>query len=603
MQKFKILLLFALFVCSSVQAQKIKYKDLFYLLETGNYKDGEPLLKTFLSDPKNADNGNANLQMAYIYQKKAESTDVILDAEALTVNVDSAIFFYNKAIQFIDEKELKKNDEFYQAFQRRDIRTGKFGVKLADIQFDIENRTKALNDRKDKVLELQIYYSKANETYTKAVGQFKRIKGEYPTKKILYLRSNEELLKEVAELKSNVTIAIQNFDYYQSTLKKIDKPGYAPVRHMKEILDYERDGESMALLTSDNVDIWDFGKWADEVEQGVKNNITPLRDELIEYDKGLDLLLSRVIEDSMSVSDKLKPLNALSAKMREYDSDPLPEYIFRYKTAEIKRLSAIMENLDSLNSEDIVYQLTQTKKNVASLAIMDSMVNLLVSRNINEDFKNYKTFITTQYQGQEGFQNYIRGLVDNVMIQKKIATQQADQLDERAKWLIGESDSIPLFKEVNVGLSKYVPLYLDENLTAGLYFSGKTPAEGYFATITNTRRQELKVTFKIDTEHFKKQNIEATQTLLASDPEGHFYYLMFYAPIDEKEEYAASLCKVYTSDGLAWEKNVLLETRPTQMIINKNTGDLIVEYDMENYVGAVAINDRKVFDKKGAEKP
>lgn len=595
--------LLLLLLNTTVEAQKIKYKDLFYLIETGNYKDSDPLLKTYIKDAKNAEEANANLQMAYLYERQVAATDVLFDAEKLVMYVDSALYYYQQSLKYIDEKEVtKKNEEYYQAFQRRDIRTGKFGVKLADVQFDIENRSKALEDKKSKVQELQIYYTKTKSTYQKVVGDFKEIKADYPSETMLYLQSNDALLDRIEQLKVDANLAQQNFGYYEATLKKIDKPGYAPARHMADIVDYKKDGESVADITSDNVDFWDFEKWVDSFKQGVKEVIVPLRTELIEYDQALNALEERIMTDSMAMTDRIKPMDGVLSKLREFDDDPMPEHLFKYKIADITRKSNLMEHLYFRDSSSIDYQLSVASADYKYLNEQDSLINILIGRNLLEDSKNYERFINSQYKNLEGLQQYLKSSFDLTVSEKKRSEELLSKLKERSKWLIGKTDSIPIFEGVNVGLSKYAPLVINEDLTAGLYFSGLKPAAGYFALITDSKTQEMKVEFKVDNEHFKKQNLDLINTMLAADEEGHFYYVMFYIQIPEQEQYAASICKIYTSDGLAWEKDIKLGTTPKALLINDNTGDIIIEYDMENYLGDAEIPDRLVLDKKGVVK-
>lgn len=601
----KILSLFLIIIAfnATVEAQKIKYKDLFYLIETGNYKDSDRLLKTYIKDPKNVDEPNANLQMAYLYEREVIAADVLLEADKLVTYVDSALYYYDRALQLIDEKEVtKKNEEYYQAFQRRDIRTGKFGVKLADVQFDIENKSKALADKKSKVQELQIYYKKTKTTYQKVVSDFKEIKADYPSQTILYLQSNDELLDRLEQLKVNANLAQQNFGYYEATLKKIDKAGYAPARHMADIVDYKKDGETIADITADNVDFWDFEKWVESVKEGVKEVIVPLRTELIEYDQALKGIEERIMTDSMAIADRIKPMDGVLSKLREFDDDPMPEHLFKYKIADIKRKSNLMEHLFFRDSSDIVYQTKVAGADLKYLNEQDSLINILIGRNLVEDSRNYESFINTQYGNLERLQTYLKSSLDETISEKKRSEELLNKLKERSKWLIGDKDSIPIFSEVNVGLSKYAPLIINDKLTAGLYFSGLKPAVGYFALITNSRKQEMKVNFKVNNDHFKKQNLDVTNTMLAADEEGHFYYVMYYIQLPEQEDYAASICKIYTSDGLAWEKNIQLATAPKELLINDNTGDIIIEYDLENYLGGAEIPDRMVLDKKGAVK-
>jgi hypothetical protein len=119
--------LLIIFVVPSLQAQKVKYKDIFGLLSSKQYEQAEPFLKKYLQE--NDDNPNAFLFMGIIYQEKSLKNDILKQLPIVVKNTDSAVYFFNKAKSTINEKEIKRNDEYYQAYTRRDLRTGEFGVK------------------------------------------------------------------------------------------------------------------------------------------------------------------------------------------------------------------------------------------------------------------------------------------------------------------------------------------------------------------------------------------------------------------------------------------------------------------------------------------
>ena len=83
--------LLLMFISVWAAGQKIKYKDLFLLLNAKQYTEAEPFLKKYLKD--NSDNPNALLFMGIIYHEKSNKGDVITQTEALKSNIDSAVIF------------------------------------------------------------------------------------------------------------------------------------------------------------------------------------------------------------------------------------------------------------------------------------------------------------------------------------------------------------------------------------------------------------------------------------------------------------------------------------------------------------------------------
>src|ERR1700712_3285472 len=120
-RKIGFLSLLFLLLIGSVSAQKVKYKDLFLLLNAKEYQKAEPFLKKYLKD--NTDNPNAYLFMGIVYQEKSAKMDPLKQSEQLNLTIDSAITNYTIALKTITEKEVKRNDEYYENYRRRDLRT------------------------------------------------------------------------------------------------------------------------------------------------------------------------------------------------------------------------------------------------------------------------------------------------------------------------------------------------------------------------------------------------------------------------------------------------------------------------------------------------
>ncbi|MEL7003059.1 MAG: hypothetical protein AAFN93_10035 [Bacteroidota bacterium] len=373
----KALLLIILFsvTISITYSQKVKYKDLYLMLEAKKYDDAEPFLRRFLSESKNADHPNANFQMALMFQEKSFKNDVLLDADNLKSNIDTALIYYDNALKYITDKEVRRNDEYYHNYQRRDIRTGKFGVKLKDVQFDIEKRQKSLLTRKERVEEVAKYYKSTAERYNKAFEIFASIRKEYETEKQLYLQGGDELIETLGELSTLFTKVIQDFNKYESTLNKIPQSNYDPSLQLREILEYTNDGKSQSDLTADNVDLWDFGKWSEQLKSRIKNEIYPMKENLIAFDKNLNALDAKLKSDSISVVNEIGSIASIDNALKTWDNDPLPTNVFRLKIANLEYQSYLMQNKQYTDSIDFDYRQAVISSTISKLTLMDSLAN------------------------------------------------------------------------------------------------------------------------------------------------------------------------------------------------------------------------------------
>jgi hypothetical protein len=143
MKNIRTIIFLSLFCATHLAfSQKVKYKDIFPLLEKKQYDAAEPLLKKYLE--KEQDNPNAVLYMGIIQMEKyfkLQSTDPQGAGKAK----DEAIRYLTQAKNEVNEWEVSKNEDYYTYYKRRNVRTGKVEVNASDVTYDIENRLKKLN--------------------------------------------------------------------------------------------------------------------------------------------------------------------------------------------------------------------------------------------------------------------------------------------------------------------------------------------------------------------------------------------------------------------------------------------------------------------------
>src|SRR5690606_28964432 len=292
--KVLILLLFSV----SSQAQKLKYKDIYDLLSTKQYEKAEPFLKKYLLTEN--DNPNAFLFMGMIYQEKVAKKHVLKETDDLFLTVDSAIACYDRAVALLNDRELKRNKEYYEAYNRRDLRSVEFGVGLSDIQFDLQTKKEALTARVSNVRMVKHYFLASDSLYKKCHRLFTRLKEDYPTEQALFLQSGDSTAVLLGTLAARFDSTRRFLRLYQASMEGLGKSGYKQDVEIEKVSDYRADGVEMADFYAERIRLWDYGEFSDRMSRTIANEILPLREELLNLDAELEKLAS--LPDSVSIT-------------------------------------------------------------------------------------------------------------------------------------------------------------------------------------------------------------------------------------------------------------------------------------------------------------
>ncbi|WP_276373703.1 hypothetical protein [Chryseolinea sp. H1M3-3] len=585
MTKFTLIqFLFLSLVVSAAFGQKVKYKDIFSLLNTKRYEEAEPFLKRYLKETD--DNPNAYLYMGIIYQEKSAKDDVLKQTKRSINNMDSAIYFYDKAFKSITEKELKRNDEFYQAYNRRDLRTGEFGVKLSDIQFDLEKKMEGLRERIDRVKMVKHYFTLADTLYKRCVAAFTSIKKAYPEEQSLYLRADENLLKKLNALAVRFDSCVKTFENYRSSSTTIGRTGYDQALSLNDINNYATDGTSPANFFLDDVEVWNYRKFADLVKVAVEKDVFPMRDMLVSYDVEINKLREKLNKDSVSVKNELTKLidKLLLEKLKKYDKDPLPMDVFTLKVSDLEYRSTLLEHKSHRDSADIHYRRKLLQEELQHLNKLDSIATKMMGEDIDREAEDYAHFITSAYSNTVVLKSYIKALKEYAEREKRKKASESLQIENALRWIIAASDSIPAMADASS--MKYKPLVIvEEKYTAGLHYTDSVEVSGYFATIVPSRVIDIKVDFPVDKQNFKLQELDSIKGIVSADAGGQLYFVLLY---NEKEtddgKIAATVAKIYRSDGLAWSTNYQLDFVPTEILFKPETSELTLKGDTQQNV-------------------
>lgn len=583
MFKSRFISIFLLFLSVAVipaAAQKVKYKDIYPLLSTKQYDQAEPFLKTYLKE--NLDNSNAFLFMGTIYQEKIAKDDILLQTEKAIQHMDSAILYYDKALKLLTEKELKKNKEFYESYNKRDMATGEFGVKLDYVHFDLEKRITALKEQIDKITMVKHYFTNAENLYKRSQDLFSVIQAGYPGYRELYLRADESTVKNLSSLSHRFDSCTKAFENYKISLSNYGKTKYNQKWTLREIEDFKTDGKEMTDFYKDDVKVWNYKAFGDEALAIIEKDVKPVQDNLVKFDMEINKLKTRLETDSISVKSDLIKLadGGLGGQLKKFDTSPLPLDIFAMKIADLEYKSTIIENKKVHASEDVHLRLNAVKDELKYLNRADSASKKLSARNLDEDIINYQQFVTTTFTKGDILKSYVHSMNEHFTHEKAIKDAELKLRTDAMNWLVNGTDSIPLFTQP-VRLNKHRPLVVvQDKYTAGLTFMDSVSGSGYFYNIPPSHKPDIKVQFAIDKLNLREKKLPAIHSFITEDPAAQIFFALIYLERKDKNgKYPATVAKIYKSDGLSWSNNFTFDFIPTEINFVPDTGELIVKSD------------------------
>ncbi len=437
------LFLFLFFgVVASIQAQKIKYKDLFILLNAKNFEKGETFLRRFLiQDP---DHPNANFNMAFLYVYKMNQLDMLKDAEAYISYADSTIIYYQKANSYITEKEVRKHDDYYQDYFRRDLRSGKYGVKHADVQFDIENKIRELQKKIELVGNMKKYFDGFTQSYDSINVIYKGFQNDFSGSNHFLFTSADPQVEQLHQMEGIYDDMTKNFSSYKETVALIEDAPYDQELDIKPVDEFQE--IQVPDYYTERISIFNYKQWAEEAAFIISDEIMPLKNNMVSYDTQLDALLVRVNEGS-TVENELAELTKkmLFEQLRNYDEDPLPTNLFNYKVSEISYYSFLNHKKGSLDSLNIDFQIEQYDTLQKHFEQSMTSFSILEAQDIDKENEFYEVFITERYTDVNGMENYISGKRTEIDSEYEYLTFKLDSLNTLAKWAYSEKDTLPMF--------------------------------------------------------------------------------------------------------------------------------------------------------------
>lgn len=485
--KTKITLLLVLLLSTSfVFAQKLKYKDLYPVIASRQYNDD--ILLTKLKEYKrlSPEEGNQYYQMGKLYFRRIDKFDVLKQLNGALQVADSGLYYFKRAKEVINEKEVKKKEDYYLEFLTSPEGATRPKVTIQVVFQDIDYMVKKLEHYKRTIKTINEHFNHAVNNYYEANTIFTEIYGTYSTFKEMCLLADDAFFAKMKKMDTHFKKAIENLDLYKNDIKTFPIEGYNQDYTLKSIDNYRLHGLTKANFLSDRMELWNYGEWYTTTLKYIEDEIEPLRNIIIQDEKALNSKLNRIKNSSIPDESDYRIESDVLLLIKKYDPASFLVDIFKYKESKINLINSQIFEIDSSDfasrsrsySNTIIHARSSIKSlNKANKDLSDHLINrhkLFFEEYYNNDLSS---FIEKERSIVEPIlDEAIESLKLDMSLQKEVIGSKRIIHIDKINWV-----EFPLYKQDSLDFSSVggefvtLDIYVNKNKT---YLSGYKLDEG-----------------------------------------------------------------------------------------------------------------------------
>lgn len=458
-----IVTVFLILLGFNSMAQKIKYKDLFPVLNAKNYAEGGPKLVLYLSDPKNQEEANPNLQMGLMLEDRFLKYDIVDDSSKVYATGDSAVTYLERAKSLINEKELKKNDEYYQAFFRRDLRTGEFGIKVSDVHLDIEKKVDAINKRVSDVKSMNSKIDKIDKAHRKAIESYRSLTQKYTAYNQMLLSADNDDQAKLAEIEEAGRTVGDGASSVKELASNLGSDKYQDDVEMKPVSTFGSDGLEASNIKSGSISVWDFENWARDAQSEIRGGVGLFKTMITNYSNEIREKKKK-LKNSQDADVGSFPAE-LATQFDKYDPSSTVEKLLRMEMHEANVIKQVDLQLNPalMDSTLIGSQLTIYTGAKADVDSLNLYVESITADDIAAAKVKYKDYIDSFFKTHGTASKYVEEMRDWSRRNKQWIGQSVEFWTDKNRWGVIEKEGEE---------ERIVPLVVQDAPENGFYTMG-----------------------------------------------------------------------------------------------------------------------------------
>ena len=402
----KTVILFSVLILSSAlySQSKLKYKDVYDIITEGEKEEAYAKLITYQKlDPEFA---NTYFQLGLISNYWARNYDPLIEYEYVKFFIYNTKLYYGLALLKLKNEKKKNRDLYMNA-------SAKFKAEkpsLEDIKDYIEIQIKEIEFYENKINTIVGYFNQSSNNYNECLSIFKSINEDYSKIKNIWMSNDPKLTQRLSLLQSKFDTTITALDNYKKSIRDFPIKEYNQRYTLKNIYTYRLDGLTPTNFLNENIILWDFNSWTEQMTAIQTSSINILRKDIeaeqLHSSVQISTLKSEIYTEKQ---EKYKVDKTLYYRIEKFDYQSIIVSLFKYRESYINYMKKYREKINSPSgtSEYSYKQVSGFYYNLIKLNIQCSLRLKELETNINsKNVRKHSDFLLKYYKGISGLKKY-----------------------------------------------------------------------------------------------------------------------------------------------------------------------------------------------------
>jgi len=431
-------------------ASLINYDDVYSIVLSGDKDRAYTLLMAY--QKQDPDFSNTYFQLAIIAKEWTYEFNPFTEFSYTKQFIYNTKLYFNLAMLKLED-DKKKNRMYYENVIKP---TEEKKITNEDINLYIKNQLDSIEIYETNILRIINYFNKSSDFYNECVNLFMSVNTDYVKIKNIYLSDDEEFIESLNTLETKFDSVIYNLSEYKKAIEIFPIKNYNQNYKLKPIITYRLDGLTNSNFLNNNITLWDYKKWVQQVKDVKNQIINSNRNEISEEDKKLKKLIEAISEENYTDSLKTFDLDKKFVyKIEKYDNNSLLILLFKINEAQINFLQWSKKSINNpelserVNIEKSIAYVNQLiEKKIYADSLRKEFLNALKA----EEIFKYKEFYLNSYNGMGGIKDYV---LRQDLSYKEIQKQAFEILKNRlVEQILFEFDSLYLNKKAQKAVFK-----------------------------------------------------------------------------------------------------------------------------------------------------